>query len=174
MSHRKVEAECREALEGLHIPDPWNADDFLAWLSGVRRRQIIVVPWPVIGGITGCWVQREHADFLVVDEKASPLHRSHVICHEAAHMWLGHNGHAAGELSAQLGLPHHYNAEQEEVAETLAALILEKAALPSPLAVPADVARVMDTLHKGVSVDSLADPRGGARRRRRRWFPFTR
>lgn len=173
MASRKVEAACREALEGLSIPDPWNADAFLAWLANVRRRQILVLPWNTVGGISGCWVEREHTDFLVVDEKASPLHRSHVICHEAAHMWLGHRGHAADELSAQTGLPHHYDTEQEEQAETLATLILEKAALPSPLALPADVRRVMDTLYQGVRVDSLADPSGGATRRRRRWFRFT-
>ncbi|WP_162907269.1 ImmA/IrrE family metallo-endopeptidase [Allorhizocola rhizosphaerae] len=171
--NRKIEAECLEALEGLHIPDPWSADAFLAWLAEARRRPIIVVPWKVVGGITGCWVERETADFLVVDEKATPLHRSHVVCHEAAHMWLGHQGHAAAELSAQAGLPHHYSSEQEQAAETLAALILERAALPSPSRVPDDVRRVMDTLYRGVTVDSLADPRGGAAGRRRRWFRFT-
>ncbi|GAA1359259.1 ImmA/IrrE family metallo-endopeptidase [Catellatospora chokoriensis] len=165
---REVFAECSSALEGLAIPDPWDVVALVEWLGQQRGRPIILIPWPTAGGVTGCWVAAAHQDYIVYERTATPLHRSVIVCHEVAHIWLGHRGHSTNALADESALPHDYRDDEEIRAETLAELILEKAALPAPK-VPADVLRVMKTLDQGVTVDSLADQRGVSARGRRRW-----
>ncbi|MFD0598988.1 hypothetical protein ACFQZ4_47360 [Catellatospora coxensis] len=129
---REVDAECRAALDGLAIPDPWDVVALVEWLGQRRRRPIILIPWPTAGGVTGCWVAAAHQDYIVYERTATPLHRSVIVCHEVAHIWLGHRGHPTTALAEESVLPHGYSDDEEIRAETLAELILEQAALPPP------------------------------------------
>src|SRR5262245_12734286 len=120
---RHVLAECMAALEGLVVPEPWDVVEFVHWLGQQRGRPIVLLPWPTVGGVTGCWVQAERRDYIVYERTATPLHISGIVCHEAAHMWLGHAGHPSSALAEQTPLPHGYSEEEESYAETLAGLI---------------------------------------------------
>ncbi|WP_372410178.1 toxin [Streptomyces luteireticuli] len=92
----------------------------------------------------GIWLATNEADFIVVEANTSRLHRDHIIAHELAHMLCGHRdstgldptgfGYLLPNLDPQrvreiLGRTSYSSTEEQE-AETVASLILERVTRP--------------------------------------------
>jgi hypothetical protein len=84
-------------LERLGIPARGAAgvtvDDIRDRVEEIRSRPmhlISVVTDP--GSPTGMWIETEAADYVFFDGATSPLHQTHIVCHEVGHMLLGHAG----------------------------------------------------------------------------------
>ncbi len=91
------------------------------------------------GGVSGAWVAMPSVDIVFFEEQTSPLHRQHVILHELSHILCDHRGIATGVEGLQSLLHatatierlralqrNHYSDEEEQEAEILASLILER------------------------------------------------
>lgn len=90
---------------------------------------------------SGLWIATGDRDYIVTPENASPARHNAIVCHELAHMLLGHEGslgmHAASiapgidpAVAARFLGRHAYDNELEHSAETLGTqLAAEVAAL---------------------------------------------
>jgi len=97
-------------------------------------------------GPCGVWVAGPAADYIFYEEGTSPLHREHIILHELSHLLCGHDAAPVLEVEfTQVLFPHlrpdlvqtvlrraAYSSEQEQEAELLASLILERVASSPP------------------------------------------
>jgi len=140
-----VDARCREILDGLDIPEPFELGTFLGNIATLRGRRIYVRPFTARHGLCGAWIRTRHADYIYHDQHTTYLHRTHIVLHEVGHMLLGHEfsrmteselaGPLAPKVSAHLirSTPGHagYGSAQEREAETLASIILERASWPA-------------------------------------------
>jgi hypothetical protein len=55
-----------------------------------RQRGIIRIPFPFQPGLTGLWVPETDADYIIYAQHTHPLHQTHIILRELAHIVLGH------------------------------------------------------------------------------------
>ena len=86
---RAVRATWR-MISGL-IPGDGNVDDFVAAVAEQRDRRIAVLGCSLPDdGPSGFWVQTADADYILHADSITAEHRETVICHEVAHMVLGH------------------------------------------------------------------------------------
>lgn len=108
-------------------------------LSEHRGREIHVLTREFGGQPTsGLWLATERADYLVIDDPTTPSRRAAIICHEVAHILLGHEGQVEGgsavipsiaapdlspELIARAMARHDYEDGVEAEAEQAATLI---------------------------------------------------
>lgn len=91
-SHRRLWRRVRALSEGLELPDPFDAETFLAFLAEQRGRPIEVLPVAVDTVIPcGVLVTTDRADYILCTPGASALHRQHILVHEAAHLLCGHD-----------------------------------------------------------------------------------
>lgn len=87
-------------------------------------------------GLTGMCLIRDDADYIVVDATASPARQVMFLCHEIAHLLLGHEGEVASSdlvaqatpdlppaLRARVVTRHEHNTSEEHAAEELATLL---------------------------------------------------
>lgn len=97
-SHRRLWRRVRTLSEGLELPDPFDAETFLALLAERRGRPIEVLPVAVDAGVPcGLLVTTDHADYILCTPGTSALHRQHILVHEAAHLLCGHDRRPAPE-----------------------------------------------------------------------------
>ncbi|MGL5825061.1 MAG: ImmA/IrrE family metallo-endopeptidase [Nocardioides sp.] len=102
-----------------------------------RGRPIVVLDEPMPRpGPTGFWLKAAHRDYIVIGAGMSPAHRAATLCHELAHMLLGHEGHPdrtlstlvapnlAPAVSGRFLTRNGYTDDQELAAETLGTLIV--------------------------------------------------
>jgi hypothetical protein len=94
---QRLRARCHELLERLgihaHGAGEVSVDDIRERVEKLRSRPlhlISVVTGP--GSPTGMWIETESADYIFFDGATSPLHQTHIVCHEVGHMLLGHAG----------------------------------------------------------------------------------
>lgn len=73
------------------VPADGLVDHLVAAVSGQRDRRIHLLP-EELGpeAPTGMWICTDQADYIVFPADASTAERAAVICHELAHMLLGH------------------------------------------------------------------------------------
>ena len=139
-----LRGRCVQRLRGIDIPHPFRLDDFAATVEAHRRRALRVLPLPGLDGsdaLSGAWVATETTDLVLIDADASPWHRNLIGLHEISHILCDHGGEAPGlrDLAAEL-LPalsdatvrrllgrHGYTSSDEQEAELMACLILERA-----------------------------------------------
>jgi hypothetical protein len=141
---KKVRAACEARLRELQIPDPFEVGAFCQSVATRRGRRLHLLPLPLPPSDQspfGVWAATDTEDFILHDPTASPLHRDLIILHEVAHMLFGHRSETAMDavslLQALPGLDpemvrrvlsrHLYSTEEEQQAEMLASLILERA-----------------------------------------------
>lgn len=127
---------CRALASGLDLPVPFDAAELAATVARRRGRPVELMPTDWRSGLPcGLLIAAEQADYIVYVADTPPLHREHILVHELAHLLCEHRGTASGEL-----LPHLpdrlvgrvlgrtvYSEPQEEEAELLASLILQRA-----------------------------------------------
>ena len=136
-----LRSRCEQRLSQLPLPFPFTLDRFRLALAVARQRPLTIAGMPASepGGPSGLWVATEDADYVFVDETASPVHRDHIALHELAHIVCDHHdatGLSAGDAAALLpsldremvarvlGRSRYTEAEERE-AELLATLIAQ-------------------------------------------------
>lgn len=115
------------------MPADGGLDEFLANISAHRGRPLSVVDLDLRNqGASGLWVQTAAVDYIVIDAASLPSQRAAVICHEVAHMLLGHAGQEVGmdlskilssvrpSLAARFLTREAYDTDSEHNAERLA------------------------------------------------------
>ena len=87
----------------LPIPVPWDRKAFVNNLAELRGRPITLIPTDagVTGGPCGLWLIRDHDDLILHQTGTSEYHIDQIVCHEIAHMVLGHRS-VDGDRDANL------------------------------------------------------------------------
>ena len=124
------------------LPDPWSVDEFVGLVAGDRRRHIRVLPHDLTtGDATGYALRRRSEDVIVVPIKAVGARRDAIICHELAHIVLGHAPMVTDDIAFMSMLAPHsppdlvarflprdgYDTDDERAAETLATRLIARA-----------------------------------------------
>jgi hypothetical protein len=119
------------------MPIDGDLDGLLDALSHERGRRIHLLPQRFTGRPTsGLWLPTTAADYVVIDDPTTPSRRAAIICHEVAHILLGHSPdittsdlvaaalpNLSPELVARALARHAYATEDEAEAEELGTLI---------------------------------------------------
>jgi hypothetical protein len=143
---RELRRRCEDKLRELYVPQPFELGAFLADLERVRERPVELMPITARpDSPCGLWISMPLADYIFYEQHTEPLHRTHIICHEVGHMLFGHRGRPWDDAIIRLLMPsldpklvrsilgrNAYSTEEEREAETLASLLLERAATPPP------------------------------------------
>ncbi|WP_199239504.1 ParH-like protein [Streptomyces sp. ICBB 8177] len=153
---RRLKLRCRQTVDALELPRPFDAFAFIASLARTRGRPIELIP------VTdrphtpcGLLVTTDRADCILYAADTTPLHQQHILLHEAAHIICGHYDTAPSATSAaRLLMPNLppalvqrvlgrtvYTEPQEREAELVASLIRCRAARDDGLRPPALVPR---------------------------------
>ncbi|MGW1867117.1 ParH-like protein [Streptomyces mauvecolor] len=127
---------CRDIAASLELPVPFDAAELIAAVAEQRGRPIELMPTDWHPGVPcGLLVSAELADYIAYAADTAPLHRQHILVHELSHLLCGHDGTLSTELTPHLspGLVRRvlgrtvYTDPQEQEAELLASLILQRA-----------------------------------------------
>lgn len=128
------------------MPRDGNIDGFVSAVAGHRGRSIRVFTYALdVGGPSGFWIGTPASDYLVCSAEDTPTRRAVIVCHELAHMLLGHEPEIgdtdATSLIADVLAPdvevsvatrflarHVYTAAAEEDAEAAATVFVATAA----------------------------------------------
>jgi hypothetical protein len=133
---------CQSVVDRLDLPDPFNAETFIAALARKRGRPVELIGVPARPDRPcGLLVTTAHSDLIIYSNDTSTVHRQHILLHEAAHLVRGHDS-AGAASGAGLGvlLPHLspslirsvlgrtvYTEPQEREAELIATMIHHRA-----------------------------------------------
>ncbi|MGP9022936.1 ParH-like protein [Streptomyces sp. BR1] len=132
---------CRGIAASLDLPVPFDAVELIAAAAEQRGRPIELMPIPWTPGVPcGLLVSADLADYIAYAADTSPLHRQHILVHELSHLLCGHDGTLSTELTPHLAdeLVHRvlgrtiYTEPQEQEAELLASLIIQRAVWDLP------------------------------------------
>jgi hypothetical protein len=141
---RRLRKRCWDVVRRLHLPDPFSVAALCDSISAQRGRALYLHPLEKPEGVLdmpcGMWVATDVADHVFFEEQTSTFHQEHIILHELAHMICGHTigmlgddfdpaavGEQNGDEFARTALLRaSYNTEQEQEAELVATLILER------------------------------------------------
>ncbi|MBY4128165.1 hypothetical protein HQO83_07170 [Rhodococcus fascians] len=92
--------EARAIIEAM-VPSPWDRDTFIASLSqyrgrpielrGVRSSDAAELYGDLSSSPCGVWCDCTDKDIILYDQGMTERHLIQVLCHEAAHMVLGHS-----------------------------------------------------------------------------------
>lgn len=63
---------------------------FIRHIERLQRREILVIPLPFEPGLSAVWIRAETADYIFYNVRTHPIHQSHNILHELAHILLDH------------------------------------------------------------------------------------
>lgn len=128
------------------LPRDGSIDGFVAAVARHRGRPLHVLDYPLDAvGPSGFWVGTASGDFIIRSSAATPTRGAAIVCHELAHMLLGHEPEVgdvqAGEVIARVLAPdveasvaarflsrHGYEAAEEEDAEAVATAFVTAAA----------------------------------------------
>ncbi|WP_026189379.1 ImmA/IrrE family metallo-endopeptidase [Salinispora mooreana] len=142
MRRARLSRRCRRLINELRIPVPFDLDKFRQGLAEQRGRSLNVTPLPVLaepGFASGVWVATDATDYILYNDRTSPLHQRHIILHEVGHMIFRHNERRLSDhVLLDGGFPHldpqsarhlmgrvHYSEPEEAEAEMAATLLLE-------------------------------------------------
>jgi hypothetical protein len=141
MDLKRLRQRCEARLRDLDLPAPFDIDSFRGVLETRRGRPIRLCPMISRAGPWGLWAAGPDADYIFYEQATSPLHREHIILHEASHLICGHCPvPLSEEEGSRLLFPDldvetvkrvlgrvAYSGDEEREAELLASLILERA-----------------------------------------------
>lgn len=117
------------------VPIGGDLEDLVEHVARSRGRSVCLLPTDVVPEApSGVWVATDKADYIAFPSDAPPTRRAAIICHELAHMLLGHAPQEGGpqalarlaapaiapDVAARFLLRHHYVSREEREAETLA------------------------------------------------------
>lgn len=102
LGRSRYSAEVTEAIRQAEeiIPYSGETDDLLVRLSEARGRPIRLLVSPLSEAVSGVLISTEKADYIAVSEGASPERQVAIVCHEVAHVLLGHDHQ--GSLTSSL------------------------------------------------------------------------
>jgi hypothetical protein len=101
MDSTGLRGKCQARLAGVDIPRPFDVREFCARLGERRGRPIALMPMSMpASSPCGLWISGEHNDYIVYEQKTTPLHQEHIILHEIGHLLCEHR--TAGVLSDEL------------------------------------------------------------------------
>lgn len=73
------------------IPLSGDVEDLLENLSRTRGRDISILTAPLSNPVSGLLIATGKADYVIVGDEASPERQVSIVCHEVAHLLLGHD-----------------------------------------------------------------------------------
>jgi hypothetical protein len=164
MALRQLRRDCAALVDQLDIPEPFDAAELCRRLAERRHRPIRLVPIALSGdGPCGLWLAARNADYVFYEQRTSRLHQEHIILHEVGHLVCQHeHSPLLDDEAATALLPSldpamveralkrtGYSAREEQQAEMIASLILERVSRETPepcQAVAPDVAGIVDRL----------------------------
>ncbi|MER6051310.1 ImmA/IrrE family metallo-endopeptidase [Streptomyces sp. NPDC001793] len=158
-------------LARLDLSDGCSIATVMERLSADRGRPIQLVPLP-LGAEAPCgmWLATDAFDVIVVEADTSRLHQDHIIAHELAHMLCHHRDSSGFDAATVRGLMPNldpkrvremlgrtsYSTAEEQEAEIVASLILERVTRPAvesvwrvPSADAETVGRIESSLNRG-------------------------
>jgi hypothetical protein len=130
----RLRKRCREVVRGLRLPDPFSVPALCDSISAQRGRALYLHPLEKPEGVAdmpcGMWVATDVADHVFFEIQTSPFHQDHIVLHELGHMICGHTmadfDLGGGEPVQQALMRTSYNTAQEQEAELVATLLLER------------------------------------------------
>ncbi|MEV5505441.1 ParH-like protein [Streptomyces orinoci] len=137
---------CRARAASLELPVPFDAAGLATLVAERRGRPVELMPIDWQPGLPcGLLVSAGQADYIVYAADTPPLHRQHILVHELAHLLCEHHGapsagllpHLSPDLVGRVLGRTVYSEPQEQEAELLASLILQRAVWSGPVP-PAD------------------------------------
>ncbi|GLY75852.1 hypothetical protein [Actinoallomurus iriomotensis] len=167
MDFAALTERCRTTLAALDLPRPFDVHAFCERLGRDRGRplSLLVMDLPP-DAPCGLWVSTEERDYIVYERATTPLHQEHIILHEVAHLLCGHvEGAGLGDEHARRLFPSlspgtvrrvlgrgAYSSEEEQEAELLASMILQRAGRTrrSPRVTDPDAADHLRRLESGI------------------------
>lgn len=172
---RALWRRAREVADAVSLPEPFDAEAFVAGLAAVRGRPIELMPVSAPEGAPcGLLMSTERADYILYPTNTTALHRRHILLHEVGHLLCGHTGSGAGADGAAIDaaagrqlMPNlspelvrrvlgrtTYTEVEEREAELVATLLAQRVVRPEEPREPA--ADVPDGVRR---FDSLFGPR---------------
>lgn len=161
--HRRMRQRCEAAVRSLDVPVPFDVGRFCELLGQQRGRPIRLTAISSPVDPCGVWLDADSGDWIFYESGTSWPHQKHIILHELSHLICDH--HASGDLDEErfrglfpdldVGVIRSrmdrssYTDEQEQEAELLATLILERAERGTPerrSVAPPAVATILDRL----------------------------
>ncbi len=143
---KRLHRTSEELLDHLDLPTGSGLSTLIERLSHQRNRPIHVIPTALgAGEACGIWLATDTVDIIVVESDTTAFHQDHIIAHELAHMLCAHSDILGPERDGMTSLfPHldvqriikilgrtSYPTEDEEAAEIVASLILERVTRPA-------------------------------------------
>jgi hypothetical protein len=105
-SSRALRRRCASALAELSLPeDGLDLVGLLRRIEVLRGRSVHLAPVSTHHMACGMWLALDGADIVHYSEGTTAWHQQHIICHEMAHMILGHHGAALTESAREHLLP---------------------------------------------------------------------
>ncbi|RSS82803.1 toxin [Streptomyces sp. WAC06614] len=159
---------CQALLAEWGMEHGCGIDELHHYLSERRARPIHLIPAAIPDRhLFGLWLDMDECDLVVFEKSATPSHKEHIIAHELAHIAFRHRGSVRldeavpGRSFADLDpaaarsvlLRSRYSDEEEQEAETLASLILARAAkrwTEPAWGVPAEAADIVARIEYGL------------------------
>lgn len=94
---RALWKRAREVADTVDLPEPFDAEAFVASLAAGRGRPIELMPVSAPEGAPcGLLMSTERADYILYPTTTTALHRQHILLHEVGHLLCGHTGADAG------------------------------------------------------------------------------
>lgn len=163
-STKELHHQCDAVVAPLDIPVPFDVRRLCEGIAESRGRPIRLVAMPrPAGSPCGMWVSTAETDYIIYEQDTSKLHQEHIIAHELGHLLSNHS--TSGVLEAQavsVLLPSlnpelvnrvlgrtHYSEQEEQTAELIATLILQRASrwrLAADWTAPEDTTGIRDRL----------------------------
>jgi hypothetical protein len=155
---RALWRRAREVADGVSLPEPFDAEEFVASLAAGRGRPIELMPVSAPEGAPcGLLMSTERADYILYPTNTTALHRRHILLHEVGHLVCGHTGADIGAdgvaIDAAAGrqlMPNlspelvrrvlgrtTYSEVQEREAELVASLLAQRVVRPEEPREPA-------------------------------------
>jgi hypothetical protein len=140
---------CQSVVDRLDLPDPFDAEAFIAALARKRGRPVELIGVPARPDRPcGLLITTASADLIIYSNDTSTVHRQHILLHEAAHLVRNHDSAgAASGAGLSVLLPHLsaslirnvlgrtvYTEPQEREAELIATMIHHRASRERPAA----------------------------------------
>lgn len=145
LRRRRATTADRATRKGVSLlPPDGDLDTFVATVGASRGRPITVMEYPLgAAAASGLWLSTPDTDYLVVSSGAALSRRTAIICHELAHMLLGHHADAdatdalsaiapdiapevRGRFLARTAYGAHTECDAEEVGTSLATELLRR------------------------------------------------
>ncbi|MFG2720534.1 toxin [Streptomyces sp. NPDC048416] len=165
---KKVRHHCEALLADWGMEHGCGIDELHRHLSTRNRRPIHLIPMPFPERhLFGLWLKLDDFDVIAYEKAASASHKEHIIAHELSHIAFAHRGSVefdhgdTGRLFRDVEpaavqsmlMRSRYSDDEEQEAETLASLILARAAkrwLEPAWGVPEDAAEIVARIENGV------------------------